>query len=227
VAVPDTATASATPRSCRSPAPGKAVRHDPDRPHDRTCFRVGTGLRSYSSPAPLGAETRSRASDRRRTAGLRRESGESQDRGPHGWSVLLLVIPATLPGARGRPQAWPSERPVGTSRITQAGAGLGVGPHGRIPMRARRGASFCPGAWASSIVRVGSTSTRSAQSGLLDWSARNGWSDDASGRAAAVRRLLTRATDRSAHRAWVTISLSGSGGVLARGQISDSVSRGS
>ena len=37
---------------------GQSVRHDPDRPHDRTCFRVGTGLRSYSSAAPLGAEGR-------------------------------------------------------------------------------------------------------------------------------------------------------------------------
>ena len=31
------------------------LRHVPDRPHDRTCFRGGTSLRSYSSPAPLGA----------------------------------------------------------------------------------------------------------------------------------------------------------------------------
>ena len=34
----------------------RALGHNPDRLHDRTSFRVGTGLRSYSSPAPLGAE---------------------------------------------------------------------------------------------------------------------------------------------------------------------------
>ena len=32
------------------------VHHEPDRPHDRTYFQVGTGFRSYSSPARLGAE---------------------------------------------------------------------------------------------------------------------------------------------------------------------------
>jgi hypothetical protein len=32
--------------------------HDPDRPHDRTCFRVGTSLRLHSAPAPLGAGSR-------------------------------------------------------------------------------------------------------------------------------------------------------------------------
>ncbi len=32
--------------------------HASDRPHDRTCFRVGTGLRRHWSAAPLRAESR-------------------------------------------------------------------------------------------------------------------------------------------------------------------------
>jgi hypothetical protein len=46
----------ATPRSRRFAGAERALRHDPDGPHDSTCFQVGTGLRSYSSHDPLGAD---------------------------------------------------------------------------------------------------------------------------------------------------------------------------
>jgi hypothetical protein len=36
---------------------GRALRHASDRPHNRTCFRVGTRLPDQWSPAPLGADT--------------------------------------------------------------------------------------------------------------------------------------------------------------------------
>ncbi len=46
------------------PARSRALCHDSDRPHDRTRFRVGTGLRRHPSAAPLRAESAHLVDDR-------------------------------------------------------------------------------------------------------------------------------------------------------------------
>ncbi len=43
---------------------GRLLRHASDRPHNRTCFHVGTRLLDQWSPAPLGAESAPVADDR-------------------------------------------------------------------------------------------------------------------------------------------------------------------